>query len=281
MLANLDNEVIFKKAFTDVEVFEGFVKDIVGIEIKVGKIETEKRFDQKISFIDFKYDIFAETKDKRTIIEIQKVDYDYNFDRFLLYHMMGIAELQRKAKEYKIQKKVYTIVVITQKYVETNDTGEVIEEPVLQMPMFLRDLEGVAHNIFGHRLIFLNPNYKRDTVPLPYKDWLDLIYESIHNAEAPNLNEANRAVKKAAEIIEYQNLTPTELTIAKDREQARNAKIAFERFYKKEGRKEGRTITQIQNALNAHQLGLPLASIAQIVDLSIEEVQAIIEAQGQ
>ncbi|MCB1191261.1 MAG: hypothetical protein H7A23_19275 [Leptospiraceae bacterium] len=35
MLAPLDNETIFKKAFADKEVFECFVKDIFGIEIQV------------------------------------------------------------------------------------------------------------------------------------------------------------------------------------------------------------------------------------------------------
>ncbi|TAD95614.1 MAG: hypothetical protein EAZ97_15230, partial [Bacteroidetes bacterium] len=92
MLANLDNEVIFKKAFTDKFVLKCFVKDLFGIDFEAETVETEKCFEPKISYIDFKYDIFAESKDKRVVVEIQKVDYDYNFDRFLLYHNMAIAE---------------------------------------------------------------------------------------------------------------------------------------------------------------------------------------------
>jgi hypothetical protein len=42
MLGNLDNEVIFKKAFTNLIVFKAFVRDILGIEVDVEKIETEK-----------------------------------------------------------------------------------------------------------------------------------------------------------------------------------------------------------------------------------------------
>ena len=42
MLGNLDNEVIFKKAFTDKIVFKAFVHDILGIDIEVDVIETEK-----------------------------------------------------------------------------------------------------------------------------------------------------------------------------------------------------------------------------------------------
>jgi len=76
MLASLDNETIFKHAFTDQTVFKSFVKDIVGIDIEVDKIETEKKFEPKVGNIDFAYDIFAESKDHRVIIEIQRVDYD-------------------------------------------------------------------------------------------------------------------------------------------------------------------------------------------------------------
>ena len=42
MLANLDNEVYFKKVFTDVEVFTAFVKDVLGIDMHISKVETEK-----------------------------------------------------------------------------------------------------------------------------------------------------------------------------------------------------------------------------------------------
>lgn len=63
MLGNLDNATIFKKAFTDKLVFEQFIKDILGFEVKVGKIETEKKFEPKIGQIAFELDIFTETVD--------------------------------------------------------------------------------------------------------------------------------------------------------------------------------------------------------------------------
>jgi hypothetical protein len=119
MLGNLANEVIFKKAFTDKFVLQCFVKDLFGVDFEPDKIETEKRFEPKIAYIDFKYDIFAQSKDQRVIVEIQKVDYDYNFDRFLLYHNMAIAEMQRTSKEYKTEKTVLTIAVFTSNYIST------------------------------------------------------------------------------------------------------------------------------------------------------------------
>src|SRR3972149_8040706 len=106
MLGSLDNQVIFKKAFTDKLVFTSFIKDILQIEIEVETIETEKSFQPKVGYIDFKLDIFAESTDHRVIIEIQRIDYDYNFDRFLHYFLMAIAELQKSSKDYAIDKTV-------------------------------------------------------------------------------------------------------------------------------------------------------------------------------
>jgi hypothetical protein len=111
MLGNLDNEVIFKKAFTDKIVFTQFVKDILDLDVEIGIIETEKKFLPKIGYIDFELDIFAESVDKRIVIEIQKVEYDHNFDRFLHYFLMVIAEQQKRSKEYGIEQTVYMIVV--------------------------------------------------------------------------------------------------------------------------------------------------------------------------
>ena len=84
-IANLDNEVHFKNVFTNVEVFCGFVKDILGIDMNIEKVETEKVLPSKVSPIRFRMDLFAEDKAKRTIVEIQKMDYDYAYDRFSHY----------------------------------------------------------------------------------------------------------------------------------------------------------------------------------------------------
>ncbi|TAD99230.1 MAG: hypothetical protein EAZ97_09265, partial [Bacteroidetes bacterium] len=154
MLANLDNEVIFKKAFTDKFVLKCLVKDLFGIDFEAETVETEKRFEPKISYIDFKYDIFAESKDKRVVVEIQKVDYDYNFDRFLLYHNMAIAEMQRTSREYKTDRVVYTIAVFTSKYVARDRQNILVERDILFHYSNLFDLNGKEYDVFGHKLIY-------------------------------------------------------------------------------------------------------------------------------
>ena len=131
MLGNLDNEVIFKKAFTDKFVLKCLVWDLFGVEFEADKVQTEKRFEPKISSIDFKYDIFAESKDKRVVVEIQRIDYDYNFDRFLLYHNMAIAEMQRTSEEYKTDRIVLTVAFFTGKYVAKDRNGSTVAKDIL------------------------------------------------------------------------------------------------------------------------------------------------------
>ena len=116
MLAPLDNETIFKKVFTDTEVFNQFIKDLFDIDIVVSKIETEKRFVPPISSIDIKLDIYAETDDHRFVIEIQKIDYDYNFNRFLNYFISLLIEQQKRGEKYEIPQTVLGVVVITRPY---------------------------------------------------------------------------------------------------------------------------------------------------------------------
>ncbi len=214
-LSRLDNEVYFKKAFTDKIVFKAFVKDILGIDVEPDAIETEKSFEPKLGNINFRYDIFAEDTKKRIVIEIQKVEYDHNFDRFLHYHLQAITEQQRSSEDYSVQKTVYTIVVMTAPYKINEKTREIYKDEVLISTLNPKNLKGTERKIFNHELIYLNPNYRGDDTPQNYRDWLDLIYESIHSPENPKINFDNAGIKRATEIIEEKNISPDEWEQAK------------------------------------------------------------------
>ncbi len=221
MLGNLDNEVIFKKAFTDELVFRTFVKDVLGIDFQVGKIETEKKFNPKIGSIDLELDIYAESVDKRVCIEIQRVEYDHHFDRFLHYFLMLITEQQRSAKEYNIDQTVYMIVVLTAPYTISEKNGKPILDEVLLVNLNPQNLKGNMRDLYGHQFVCLNPNHPDNDTPRQIRDWLDLIYQSIHSPERPVLNTQHEGIRKAIELISFENLTPEERTLAKNREAAR------------------------------------------------------------
>ena len=218
MLGNLDNGVIFKKAFTNKIVFKAFVKDILGIEVEIDKIETEKKFNPKIGYIDFELDIFAETIDKRIAIEIQRVEYDHHFDRFLHYFLMLLIEQQRSAKAYNIEQTVYLIVVLTAPYIINEKDGQPVKDEVLLIDLNPKTLSGQLRNLYGHQFVALNPNHPKEDTSQRMRDWLDLIYQSIHSPERPVLNTKNEGIKKAIELISFENLTSEERTAAKNHE---------------------------------------------------------------
>jgi hypothetical protein len=267
MLGNLDNEVIFKKAFTDKFVLKCLVKDLFGVDFEAETVETEKRFKPKITHIDFKYDIFAESKDKRIVVEIQKVDYDYNCDRFLLYHNMAIAETQRTSKEYKTDRVVYTIAVFTSKYVAKDRKGILVESDILFHYSNLFDLEGKEYDVFGHKLIYLNHNHIKDSTPDGYKDWLNLVKESIKHPDNPTINLGNEGIKKASEIIDFDKLSPEEMRETKNSNAAESAKEIYEQDAKQQ--------RNIEIAESLLQTTLSNAEIAKHTGLTIEQVQKL------
>jgi hypothetical protein len=272
-LARLDNQVFFKKAFTDPFVFKAFVKDIVGIDINPPKIETEKSFFPKVGNVDFHYDIFAEDPELRVVVEIQKVEYDHNFDRFLHYHIQGIAEQQRTAADYTVKRTVYTIVVMTAPYRIDKSTGRIYEDEVLISAINPRTLAGIERPLFNHQLIFLNPNYKGAGTPSNYRDWLDLIYESIHHPENPTINSNNAGVARAADISQLNNMTPEEMEQSKiEVGKKKVLEIQFE-----DGIQKGKTEAIIK-ALKRGKL--TLTELAEDFDVTIDFVLQIKKEQN-
>jgi hypothetical protein len=271
-LARLDNEVFFKKAFTDRIVFKAFVKDILGIEVDPDTIETEKRYGPKMGDIDFRYDIFAEDIQRRVIVEIQQIEYDYHFDRFLLYHLQAITEQQRSSTDYTIGKTVYTIVVMTAPYKMNKKTGEFYHDEVLISSLNPRNLKGIVRPVYNHELIFLNPNYKGADTPVNYRDWLDLIYESIHSPENPSINRENAGVRRASELIEYEQLTGEEIRLSKIEVQKRQViEMVFE---------EGEETKALKVARKMVARGDSNAEIAELTELTEVQIEAVRREMG-
>jgi len=283
MLAPLDNGTIFKKAFTDKIVFKSFVKDILGIDIEVDKIETEKKFDPKVGYIDITLDIFAESIDHRVIIEIQRVDYDYNFDRFLHYFIMALAQLQKSAEQYTIESTVYAIVVLTAPYKIDQKNNKPIKDEVMITSLDPRNLDDKVVEIYGHKLVFLNHYYRKENTPPNYRDWLDLIYESIHNPEDYHVNLKHKGIKKVVELIEYDSLSPEQLHQMKvdaqrkvvrkiDENKAREEGIKIgESIGEKRGKKEGK----IETAKNMLKKGFEIDVIVELTGLKRKEIKEL------
>lgn len=269
-LANLDNEVFFKKVFTDKQVFCAFVKDVADIDVKNPKIETEKQLDRPVAAIRFKLDIFAESEDHRVLVEIQRIDYDYSFDRFLHYFLAASVDLQRSSADYAFKQDVYTIIVLTAPYIVKDKTGKLIQDEVLISDFNPRTLDSQMRDIYPHKLIFLNPNHPNDTTPQNIRDWLQLISESIKNPEDPNINLSNPNIKRAADIANLDNIPGTVLGEAKIAEARKKTKAIYEDIGREDMRQEA--------IIGLNSIGLEKEKIAEALKISVERVEKVIAA---
>ncbi len=291
MLAPLDNETIFKKAFTDKEVFQHFIKDLFDVDIKVGKIETEKKFDPPVANIDIKIDLFAETEDHRFIVEIQKIDYDYNFNRFLNYFITVLLEQQRRGEKYKIPQTVLGVVVITRPYIIDQLTGEPIKENVMSIDFDPRNLKDERVRIFNHKLLFLNPHpkYANSETPKNIKNWLDLFRLSINNNMKITLDLTNKGIAKTIKLIEYENLdaqTANDMKIAESKKamlslvKSAGKKEGLEEGFDKgieKGIGQGRHYEKIDVAIEMIKDGEPIEKIIRYTKLSKEIIENLIK----
>ncbi len=275
MLAPLDNGIIFKETFTDKTVFTGFVKDIVGIDIVVDKIETEKKFGQKVDDIDFSLDIFAESVDQRVVVAIQCIEYDYKFDRLFHCFMMSIAELQKSGKANKINRTVYSIVMLTAPYRWDMEKGRPFKKVGRITSVDPEKLQGKAVPIDGHKLIFLNHHFRNENTPPNYRDWLDLFYASVHHPEKFIPNLENDGICKAVELLEMGKLDGVIAHEMKIHEQRKiMLAIVWEEGFR-EGLEEVKKKKAKEMAIKMLKKNLPIEDIGKFTELTEEEIKVL------
>lgn len=170
-VASLQYGVIFKKAFSQLDVFKAFVKDIIGIELEIDKVETEKSFEQKIGNVKVEFDLYAEDLKNRVIIEIQHQNGNDYYDRFLHYHCVALLEQAAKYSNYKPDLTVYTIVVLTSADKHKTDVAVIDFDP--------KDRYGNALGEIKHKVIYLAVKYVDENTPEIYREWLSAIKESL------------------------------------------------------------------------------------------------------
>jgi len=200
-VASLCYEVIFKKAFSQPHIFTGFVKDLTGIQLEIDRVETEKVFDPPIGQVDSRFDLFAEDKKNRVIVDIQHVRFSDHYDRFLHYHCAAILEQIRSAKNYRPPSKVLTIVILTSGDKHNVDVASIDFDP--------KDLQGKKLNEIPHQVLYLCPKYVTDATPEPYRQWLRAIRDSM-NEEVNETDYSNETIQNIFRVIERDLISPKE-----------------------------------------------------------------------
>lgn len=202
--------VTFKRVFSEPQVFNQFASDVLGFPIEVDEVHTEYQYPEPVGAVNIKYDLFAEDKEKRTIIEVQHVREDDFFDRFLYYHLIGLVDQVRSYHAYRFQRNVYTIVVLTRQ-----PKPEHLRFSYAVSAMNPVDEFGDTIDIYPHRLVFLVPRAVNEQTPERVRPWLELIADSL-DSQVEESAYASDLFQHIIERMRKSNLSPDELARIKD-----------------------------------------------------------------
>ena len=286
-VAPLRYDVIFKKAFGDLDVFKALVRDFLNIKLEISKVESEKAFIPPVGSVDTRFDLFAEDEKNRVIVEVQHRHYSDAYERFLYYQCSAMVETVRSSKDYCFPVTVITLVFFTGKKTPSPDNNILVHD------FEVRDLNGeVVENLYGHKhlLFFVFTNSVSKNTPKKTSEWIRAIDDSLD--EEVNENDyKNPNIKRLFELIEKDQITPEERARMKDEYSQgelekkgfdEGKEIGFDDGYGegkedgiKEGKDEGRKEGKIETARNLKALGISEEQIASATGLSLDEVRAL------
>ena len=255
-VAPLRYDVIFKKAFSDPEIFTAFVHDVLGIRIEIDKVETEKSFKPPVGRVASRFDLFAEDLKNRVIVDIQHVRHLDHYDAFLHYHCAAILEQVAKAENYRPKLAVYSIIVLTSSDRHQVDLAMIDFDPQTR--------QGKGLGEIPHKVVYLCPKYANEETPAPLREWLHAIDDTLDETVEEG-DYQNPLIQRIFELIEQDSVSPEE-----------RARMFEE--YNQETLKQGlikqRSI-EIARALLAKAMSIDL--IAEVTDLSEAEIIALQE----
>lgn len=252
-VASLQYGVIFKKAFSDVDIFKGFVRDILGIDLEITKVETEKEFKPAIGHVNVKFDLYAEDTKNHIVVELQHDRNDDHYDRFLHYHCVALLDQVKNANEYRPRTTVYTIVVLTSADKHQCDVSVIDFDP--------KCLNGRALKELKHKVIYLCPKYVNENTPPLYKEWLNVIYDSLDNKVDESQYQLAE-IQKALIRIEEDGITPDE--------RARMIEESYAQKAEQRGKLEGRLEGKLETAQAMLKEGFDMKTIVKLTGLTEE-----------
>jgi len=271
-VASLRYGVIFKKAFSQPQIFTAFVKDFAGVDIEIDHVETEKSFSPVIGKVDSHFDLFAEDKKNRIIVDIQHKRFTDHYDRFLHYHCAALLEQISDSYNYTTNMRVFTIVVLTSGDHHKTDIAITDFEP--------KDLQGKGIGETQHKIIYICPKYSNKNTPAPYREWLRAINDSL-DGEVNETSYQNQAIHEIFNLIKKDNTTPQEYARMKDEyaneEYIRNKSEKAERKGIKKGIQKGIQQEKQENVKMMLKEGIEVKLIAKITGFSVQEIDKFSE----
>ena len=269
-VAPLRYGVIFKKVFSKPHIFTAFVKDMLGIEIEIDKVETEKSFSPANGNVDSRFDLFAIDKKNRLIVDIQHKRYQDHYDRFLHYHCVALIEQITSSANYKPDMQVYTIVVLT--------SGDKHKTDLLIHDFSPTKLDGTRIAETQHKIVYVCPKYVSDKTPEPYREWLKAIDDSL-DQQVEESDYQNEMTQEIFSLIKKDKIGPTEYARMKDEYSDEDYLIEQTQKARNEGMEEGMEKGMEKGILimakNMKKSGVSIKTITEVTGLPIEQIDSL------
>ena len=225
---------IFKKVFGDLEVFNRFASDVLDMTIEVDAVHQEYRYPSPVGKVKVEYDLFGEDAARRVIVEVQHIRESDFFDRFLHYHLVSIVEQAESHQQYRVERDVFTLVVLT---TAPRDPGKQFSVAVSDVDPVSE--QGTRLGVYRHRLVFLNPKVINERTPPRARPWLELIADSL-DGEVDETHYPDPTMQKALRTAVTRTVSPDELARIKDEAAWEATKTDERTAGKAEGLREGK-----------------------------------------
>jgi len=267
-VASLRYGVIFKKAFSQPAIFTAFAQDFLGITLEIDHVETDKSFDPIMGKMENHFDLFAEDKTNRIIVNIQHVRSSDQYDRFLHYHCVALLEQVANAKNAHPDLTVFSLVVLTSGDRHQVDMATIDFDP--------KDRYGKGLGEVKHKILYLCPKYVSNETPQPYREWLEAIDDSL-DEEVDETRYQNPSIQDVFKLIEHNAISPQEMARMKEEHNLEEAKQIKYLAGMEEGLKKGKIQSELAIARTmlkeymAHDLihkvtGVSLATLQKLKD---------------
>ncbi|MFR3341864.1 MAG: Rpn family recombination-promoting nuclease/putative transposase [Clostridia bacterium] len=286
----LTSDYVFKRIFAREEnnsMLKDFLEAILNIHISKVEVKnpelTPNMADEKLGILDLKLDI-----DNERVVDVEmQVSNEHNIKERSSTYLSKLAAEQLKAKQnYKELKKIITINILKYNYLERNSYHSIARmkyedtNPIEFVNMGYKKEEEDATSTFEMHFIEL-PKFKEKNPNCNTKleQWLWLIDGSKEEKEKMSALE-NEEINKTVKELNKLSQNPEEVAKYEEREWSimrYNVEMDTNReLGKEEGRKEGKRDKEIEIVKKLYSLNTPIEKIAEIVELSIEEVKKII-----
>jgi hypothetical protein len=261
---SLESGTVFKKGFSDIDIFMAMVKDFTGVKIKIDEVENEKAFIEPVGKVKTEFDLFAEDKENRTIVEAQHANYSDNFERFYYYHQVATVETITSSKNDAFPKTVFTLVFFTDRYSPAPNKNILVHDAEIRYLMNGEVIKGVFPR--KHKLFFIFTKEPESDLDIPEecREWIRAIHETLSESAYPE-DYNNPQIKRLFERISKDKTTPEEY-----------AKMKLE-YSQAEAEREAVYKDRIRTAKDLKNLdsNLTHAKIASVTGLPLTVVEAL------